>query len=298
MRHGSPQLHERIREALAPDGIWQLPEQVRALLAESLARLPKGDVAEGERRYPTTRTGLRVSMDAFFARHYFQVQDSLLDFFASPALPAVARRGTMHVADIGCGPAVAALAILDAASVTMELLENGGAGPRPLTVHLTLNDTSEVCLSEARRLLDSYSRSRSKHVLVGRVLPLSTAFPKSIVQLQRVARMVAPFDICCLGYVLDPITEQVGIEAAVRGIRQLVQTGNPTGGRLLLTQDKFREGLHRDICEGLGVPAEMADLKQRVYDSQNQNEEQTYTYCRSCSPVSELATAMSGVAVV
>jgi hypothetical protein len=84
---------------------------------------------------------------------------------------------------------------------------------------------------------------------------------------------------------------------AAEGIRQLAQTVNPRDGQLLLTQDKFREELHRDICQSLRVSGETVDLKQRVYDSQNQNEEQTYTYCRSCFPVAELVATESGMAV-
>ena len=65
------QPRDRIQNTLAPDGIWELREQIRTLLSESMARLPKGEVSEEERRCPTTRAGLRLFMDGFFARHYF-----------------------------------------------------------------------------------------------------------------------------------------------------------------------------------------------------------------------------------
>jgi hypothetical protein len=110
--------------------------------------------------------------------------------------------------------------------------------------------------------------------------------------------MTTPFDVCCLAYVLIPLTEQMGARVTAEGIRQLAQTGNPRDGQLLLTQDKFREDLHRDICQALCVSGETADLKQRVYDSQNQNKEQTYTYCRSCFPAAKLAVTRSPMAVV
>jgi hypothetical protein len=290
-------LRAAIQEALAPNGVWELQGNMGPLFSGSIARLPKGDVSDEERRYPTTKTGLRAFMDGFFARHYFQVQDSLLDFFASPAFSAIVRRGTLHIADVGCGPSVASLAILNMASVATQLVSGASRASGPLTVHVTLNDTSDVCLDEGRSLLNDYSRYLANPVRVGRVLPLSTPFPKSLVQLRRITGMTMPFDVCCLGYVLIPLTEQIGTSATAEGIRQLARTGNTRDGQLLLTQDKFREELHGDICQALRISGEMVDLKQRVYDSQNQNEEQTYTYCRSCFPVAELAATGSGAAV-
>jgi len=293
-----PRLRTAIHDVLAPDNIWELQASIRSLLSTTIARLPKGDVSKQERRYPTTRAGLRAFMDGFFARHYFQGQDSLLDYFASPAFSAIVRRGAMHIADVGCGPSVASLAILNMASVASGLIDGRPRGARPLTVNIVLNDTSEVCLDEGQELLDRYNRCRTSFVKVGRVLPLSTPFPKSIVQLRRIARMTTPFDMCCLGYVLNPLSEQVGVGATAEGILQLAQAGNTMEGQLLLTQDKFSEDLHRQICRVLGVSAEVVDLKQRVYDSQNQNDEQTYTYCRSCSHITELKASRDSAGVV
>ncbi len=110
--------------------------------------------------------------------------------------------------------------------------------------------------------------------------------------------MTSPYDICCLGYVLTPLSEQMGADGTAEAVCVLSQAGSLNGGRLLLTQDRFREDLHRQICREIGVSAEMAELKQRVYDSQNQNSEHTYRYCRSCTPTSEVVAANSTVAVV
>jgi len=198
---------------------------------------------------------------------------------------------------VGCGPSVASLGILDMASAAMSLMNGGFPGKCPLTVHIALNDTSEVCLSEGRVLLDRYSRCGPNTVRVGRVLPFSTPFPESLLQLRRIARMTIPYDICCLGYVLIPLSEKMGVGGTAERFRQLAQTGNQAGGQLLLTQDKFREGLLRSVCRALGVSAEIVDLKQRVYDSQNQNDEQTYTYGRSCSPVTVLTSSGAALSV-
>jgi hypothetical protein len=102
--------------------------------------------------------------------------------------------------------------------------------------------------------------------------------------------MTAPFDICCLGYVLIPLSEQLGIKGTGQAIGELARSADEQGGQLLLTQDKFRETLIRAICKRVGIPAEIVDLKQRVYDTCNQNEEQPYTYCRSCVPISKVVS--------
>jgi hypothetical protein len=57
-----------------------------------------------------------------------------------------------------------------------------------------------------------------------------------------------------------PLSEQIGVDGTAEAIRLLAQAGNSSGGHLLLTQDKFREDLHGEICRAMGVSAEMAEL--------------------------------------
>ena len=290
MEH-DPSLAAAIREIAAPNDVWTMRETPLRFLEEALRRLPKAEVSEEERRYPTTPQGMRAFMDRFFARHFFQTQDSLVEYFASPAFEAAARRGYIHVADVGSGPSVASLAVADLASTTIAATRQAGririAGR--VAVHVALNDTSEICLAEGRSLLKRYNQGGNEPISIGRVIPISTAFPDSITQFRRIARMTEPYDLCCLGYVAIPLSEQMGVQAFADGIHQLVQVGHSSGGQLLLTQDKFHEDLHRRICRHLGTSAEIVDLKQRVYDSENQNSEHTYTYCRSCSPLSKVS---------
>jgi len=286
-----PNLAVAIREIAAPNDVWTMRETPLRLLEEALRRLPKAEVSEEERRYPTTPQGMRAFMDRFFARHFFQTQDSLVEYFASLAFEAAARRGYIHVADVGSGPSVASLAIADLACTTIAATRQVGRirSAGCLAVHVALNDTSEICLAEGRSLLKRYNRGGNKPISIRRVIPISTPFPDSITQFRRIARMTEPYDLCCLGYVVIPLSEQVGVQAFADGIKQLVQAGYGNGGQLLLTQDKFHEDLHRQICRHLGTSAETVDLKQRVYDSENQNLEHTYTYCRSCSPLSKMS---------
>ena len=147
-----PSLATAIRRIAAPNNVWTMQEAPLKLLAEALRRLPRGNVSDEERRYPTTPQGMRAFLDGFFARHFFQIQDSLVEYFASPIFEAVAQRGHIHVADVGSGPSVASLAIADLASAAIATLRQAGRlrGSGRLTVHVTLNDTSEICLDEGR----------------------------------------------------------------------------------------------------------------------------------------------------
>ncbi|HET6442801.1 MAG TPA: hypothetical protein VFH53_10530 [Phycisphaerae bacterium] len=290
MEH-DPSLAAVIREIAAPNAVWTMQETPLRLLEEALRRLPKAEVSDEERRYPTTPQGMRAFMDGFFARHFFQTQDSLVEYFASPAFEAVARRGYIHVADVGSGPSVASLAIADLVCTTIAAIRQMGRirSAGRMAVHVALNDTSEICLAEGRSLLKRYNRGGNEPISIRRIIPISTPFSNSITQFRRIAGMTEPYDLCCLGYVMIPLSEQVGAQAFADGIHQLVQAGHGNGGRLLLIQDRFHENLHRQICHRLGTSAETADLKQRVYDSENQNSEHTYTYCRSRSPLSKVS---------
>jgi hypothetical protein len=231
---------------------------------------------------------MRAFLDAFFARHFFQVQDSFLEYIASSGLGNVMNREALHIADIGSGPAVATLAIVDALDTALHHLDkpNKRFGRRKINVTTVLNDTSEVCLDTGQAMLKAYSRARTANSRVDfkRVIPLATPFPESVKQLNRMARFSEPFDFSCFGYVLDHLEEQSGAQAAFDGIRQLVKAGNPQSGRILIIQDKFHESLHRRLCRSLGTSLEQTEIKQHVYDSANQNSEYTYTFFRSFYP--------------
>ena len=52
-------------------------------------------------------------LETFFTRHLFQLQRSLAEYIASPDLQKTLRFGPLRLLDIGSGPALASLAILD-----------------------------------------------------------------------------------------------------------------------------------------------------------------------------------------
>ncbi len=72
-------LLEEIRGKLVPDNIWTLRPVIHEILKTEIANLPSGQhLEEMERRYPSTPSGMGIFLNDFFARHFFQIQDSIL----------------------------------------------------------------------------------------------------------------------------------------------------------------------------------------------------------------------------
>ena len=279
-----------LREHLAPDGVWKLREKTEALLRGTLRRLPHGKVSDNEERYPTTTQGVRSFLNSFFARHFFQVQDSLLALASGLVLRRPREGGTFSFADIGSGPAVASLALMDMLDCIGELgPEAPQIGKRPIRISVVLDDVSEPCLKVGREMLIAYARETKGRLSLERVVPVSVPFPKSNSQLCRIARLTKPYDLCCLSYAMVPVDEQSGHQALSRGIEQLADACRGADGRILLLQDKFHESLLRKVCRVLGAQAQHAQIKQNVYDTENENSEHTYTFFRSIHPTEKKA---------
>ena len=293
-------LRKRLKEQLAPDGIWTMREEIKSLIQKLLKRLPRGSVSEQERRYPTTPQGMREFLDAFFARHYFQVQDSLVAHLTSSEFMQSIQSGHIQLADIGSGPAIASLAIIDMLEVILAHLSEKGNRPsrKPLMLSIVLNDTSEICLDFAKSVLQSFAQGamRKHGVQIKTITSLSRPFPASLPNLRRVTKASGALDLVCFSYVLVPLTEQVSPATACSGIRQLLESCNLEAG-ILVIQDKFHEPLIRRMCRLLGVSVNRETIRQNIYDTQNQNSEQTYTFYRAlfkpgeCS-VSKVATPL------
>lgn len=240
-------------------------------------------MSESEERYPTSLQGVRAFLNSLFARHFFQVQDSLLEFAGRQVADRLPGRDTVSFADIGSGPAVASLALIDLLDCARQVRrERTAPSMHPIRISFALNDVSEPCLRVGQDMLARYSRATCSSPM--RIVPVSVPFPKSIPQLRRLAHLGAPYDQCCLSYVLAPLDEQSGLQPVCHGIRQLAEASGPTKGRIVILQDKFHESLHTQVCRGLGVSSQEAQIKQTVYDTQNQNSEHTYTFFRSVFP--------------
>ena len=104
-----------IEVTLKPGDCWQMQKEVYSILQQKINCLPKSkDVSEQQFRYPETPAALRAFLEKFFTRHFFQVQDSLLkeDIFA-PLIEILKSSNSITILDIGAGPAVASLALLN-----------------------------------------------------------------------------------------------------------------------------------------------------------------------------------------
>ena len=103
-----------IKAILAPDGCWQIQEDILGILQQEMNCLPnKKSVSEQQCRYPETPAAMRAFLEKFFVRHFFQVQDSLLTGDVFKIIRNIFdTSGPVTILDIGAGPAVASLGLL------------------------------------------------------------------------------------------------------------------------------------------------------------------------------------------
>lgn len=294
-------LKDSILKELCPDGIWQLTDVMKSVLRRQMLQLPQRTVSEDEKRYPSTPSGMRKFLEFFFTRHYFQTQHSLLDYMTSNEFLGLLMSGELRILDIGCGPAVASLAITELLVCILECLEDMGKWPKGKAVKMdyVLNDTSGICLGTGQRMLASYfnaSGRYSRGVILGRTLCIQKAFPDNINQIRRVRFKLGMYDITTLSYVISPLDEDKGLEALVCGLKDVEKLCN-SNGRILILQDKFQAALVRQVSETLGVSNSKEELTQQIYPSRNMNETYTYLYYRCLyEPASEVVIRQNAVA--
>ena len=100
-------LQDLVRKVLCPDGIWQPTNIIKSVLKYQISRLPKAKVEDIEIRLPQNAPLMRAFLIKFFTRHYFQIQNSLIDYMTSQGFLNAAKSGRLQILDVGCGPAVA-----------------------------------------------------------------------------------------------------------------------------------------------------------------------------------------------
>ena len=67
------------RERVAPSNIWKLDSAFEVLLKRQICSLPSTkNLSKLEYRYPEDEKSLRAFMNKFFDRHFFQVQNAIL----------------------------------------------------------------------------------------------------------------------------------------------------------------------------------------------------------------------------
>jgi hypothetical protein len=266
---------------LYPKGPAELSDSIRYALDQEISRLPGGRVSEHDTRYPVDARGMRAFLEVFFARHLFQVQNSIMDYVDSPDFDEIIGSGRLRILDIGSGPAVASQAVTDVIHRKIDSAD-GDAPPRRAVFHVShvLNDTSSICLTVGKRMLTAYS-SDSDHLCPitfnHRVLTLSTAFPGNANQLLQLASYLGGFDLAVLSYVIHPLVDDNGLQNLVTGVRMLERLCR-SSGRVLIVQDKFQEALVRRLAGMLGVACRLNEVTQEIYPPRGNNETGTYTY--------------------
>jgi hypothetical protein len=270
-----------VKNKVAPDGEFQLDERLATILRSEASRLSeKADLPEPEQRYPTTRAGVRWQLETFFARHVFQVQDTLLLPETFSRLEACCRRGSVRLADIGSGAGAASVAALDLIARIVGSSQ-GSVSRRPnVVVDVVLNDVSTEAMATGIRLISAFAGQPGSRLRVNRAITLETPFPKSARQLRRLGGALGPYDFCFMSYALVPLKDDSPYDDIVTGLQETVRLGDSSDTCGVVLQDQFHESAIRRLAAKLGIPCSKATIRQKVYDPSNSNEEQTYTFYR------------------
>lgn len=277
-------LKNLVYKSLCPDGIWQLSDAVKSVLRYQISRLPRSNVSETDTRYPTTPASMRAFLNVFFTRHFFQSQNSLIDYMTSQDFLNIVDSGHLRILDVGSGPAVTSLAVTDMLACLLENLEYVGEWPKGKIVNITyvLNDTSSICLGTGQDMLRNYFRMRTGHtksIINNHMISIDNAFPDNMNQLQRVRLNFGTYDIIIFSYVISPLNEENGFSGLVNGLLNIERLCSHRG-RMLILQDKFQTSLVRRMSKAIGISSEKQVLTQQVYPKRNDNETYTYVYYR------------------
>lgn len=277
-------LKNLVYKGLCPDGIWQLSDAVKSVLRYQISRLPRSNFSETDTRYPTTPASMRAFLNVFFTRHFFQSQNSLIDYMTSQDFLNIVDSGRLRILDVGSGPAVTSLAVTDMLACLLENLEYVGEWPKGKTVNITyvLNDTSSICLGTGQDMLRNYFRMRTGHtksIINNHMISIDNAFPDNMSQLQRVMLNFGTYDIIIFSYVISPLKEENGFSGLVNGSLNIERLCSHRG-RVLILQDKFQTSLVRRMSKAIGISSEKQVLTQQVYPKRNDNETYTYVYYR------------------
>ena len=170
-------LFDRVISKLQQNGVWQLSYAAKSVLRYHISRLPKRDVSEMEERYPECAADMRAFLAKFFARHYSQIQNSLIAYMISEEFICTIRSGKIRILDIGSGPGIAYIAIADLLSCILQSMYEISKWPYILPVRFDyiLNDNSGYCLGTAHQMIHNYSRLLGLHqqwVSTGRIVSI------------------------------------------------------------------------------------------------------------------------------
>jgi len=275
-------LENLTREELCPNGIWQRTNVVKSLLRHQICRLPKSEVSKIRTRYPQSQAEMKVFLVKFFTRHYFQTQNSLVDYMTSQKFLDIVMSGRLRILDVGSGPAVASLAITEMLACIIEHLKYTEEWPKGKTVKITyvLNDTSNICLGTGQRMLTDYfriSRGCNRDIIHSQTISIQKAFPDNMNRLQRVRFHLGAYDMAIFSYVISPLNEDKGFNGLVNGLLDVERLCNHNG-KILILQDRFQTSLIRRVSRTIAASSKKQVLTQHVYPRRNKKETYTYTY--------------------
>lgn len=294
-------LQDLVRKDLCPDGIWQPTNIIKSVLKYQISRLPKAKVEDIEIRLPQNPPLMRAFLIKFFTRHYFQIQNSLIDYMTSQDFLNAAKSGRLQILDVGCGPAVASLAITEMFGRILEHLEDMGEWPKGKIVKMNyvLNDTSDICLATGQRILEHYfhiGRQDNLRTIQNMSFAIEKAFPANINQLKRISLNLGMYDIANFSYVVESFKEKSSFQNLVNGLSETEKLCNPAG-KILIIIDKFNMPFTRRLTKAMGVSSSKQLLTQLVYPKRNTNETFSYKYYRYLySPSNAQAKKFSVVA--
>lgn len=261
---------------------WEFNLTFRKLLKQVISSLPKSkNISIQETRYPKSPEGMRAFLDKFFARHFFQIQDSLLDVNSLTNLITAIRSKRLTIADIGCGPGIGTLAVLDFIQHLQTRYNILPDSENPLSLSIILNDSSTICLEYAQMMIEAFLPKLNYSVKIKKTNYLKDPFPESIYELRRFVCRYGMFNLGILSYVLTPLKEQMTYSKLCAAIDKFIRLFYPLNCSCLIIQDKFRKPLLKKISRLLNSSSEKCQPAQMVYDPSNSNASQTYTYFRS-----------------
>ncbi|MFB0524293.1 MAG: hypothetical protein ACETVZ_02050 [Phycisphaerae bacterium] len=294
-------LKNLVLKELCPYGIWQLTDVMKSGLRYQISRLPKRKVSEDETRYPQSPAGMRAFLVKFFARHYLQTQNSLVDYVTGQDFFDIFMSGHLRILDIGSGPAVASLAITDMLTCFLEHLKDTGERLKNkiVKVDYVLNDTSSICLGTGQRMLADYFRITQRHnnaIIHNRTISIQKAFPDNINQLRRIRFNLGTYDIVILSYVISPLSEDKGFSTLVNGLLNIERLCS-RNGRILILQDRFQAALVGRMSRAIGIPSHEEESTQHIYPKRNMGETYTYSYyCFLYAPAERMTVRQISVA--
>lgn len=273
-------LYDKVLSDLCPEGTWKFRDVIEKILKSGINRYPRLKVSDEEAKYPTTPAGMRAFLDVFFARHYFQVQNSLIQYMTSEDFLNQINNEKIVILDIGSGPAVASLAITEILASVLTNLKELDIFIKPVKIAYTLNDTSLICLGVGQQFIQDYfRRNSSENLRLVRdvVLSIEKCFPSNIDQLRRISKNLGQYSLVNLSYVINPLNDIQGFNSLVDGITG-IETITAEKGRILIVQDKYSEKLVRKIAKAIGQSCMKDVVKQYVYSEKNGNEAYSYLY--------------------